>query len=430
MASLEVAFEVPHHILQGLTSGTLERVGGVIRDTASKQVVTWLRDSNVLQNITNLPQIPFPNPLNLVIGAAQVGARLLDGHLTRDAIGGVSSQVQEVHRLVEAVSGQVAGVSQQVSSLAMLNTFMAGGQVLNFALSSVSLYATMKRFDHLSRQVDAVGALVRAEFNRQRDLDFKTALQSARDVFESKPSGYRDATMTAAIEGLFQARIRFVEDYEAALKDHQTAHHLMLAQQSLIRALYAEISRVRCYLFTGDVEMARRRLLEDREQFREAVVRLVKLWLGSYPALYFHKDVPVELLNRFLVVQHWLASPDDMNAVNKHEVLASTVLQYRTDFWNDDVVQDDVRNWILKWPNERIAQKVGALANDVAHAELLIENYQHLLGFELELAALRLSSESWEDWENRVQDADLEKHGAALIIDQEALDQATWRLSL
>ncbi len=86
MGLIEVAFEVPQHVLSGLSRGALQRIGGVIVDASTKQVVMWLRESNILQTATNLPLLPIPNPINWIIGAAQVGASLIDGHFTREAV--------------------------------------------------------------------------------------------------------------------------------------------------------------------------------------------------------------------------------------------------------------------------------------------------------------------------------------------------------
>ena len=42
--NLNVLFDVPAQVAQGLANGSLERVGGVVRDTSSKQVVMWLQE--------------------------------------------------------------------------------------------------------------------------------------------------------------------------------------------------------------------------------------------------------------------------------------------------------------------------------------------------------------------------------------------------
>ena len=42
--NLNVVFDVPALVVQGLMNSSLERVGGVVRDSSSKQVVMWLQE--------------------------------------------------------------------------------------------------------------------------------------------------------------------------------------------------------------------------------------------------------------------------------------------------------------------------------------------------------------------------------------------------
>ena len=44
MPQIEVMLEVAPQIALGLASGRLERVGGVVREAGSKQIVMWLRE--------------------------------------------------------------------------------------------------------------------------------------------------------------------------------------------------------------------------------------------------------------------------------------------------------------------------------------------------------------------------------------------------
>lgn len=50
MPVIQVLLEVAPHIAAGLASGRLERVGGVILDAKSKQVVAWLREGGQIKN--------------------------------------------------------------------------------------------------------------------------------------------------------------------------------------------------------------------------------------------------------------------------------------------------------------------------------------------------------------------------------------------
>jgi hypothetical protein len=45
MNTVDATFIIPPHVALGLSNGSLERVGGVVREIKSKQVVTWLREN-------------------------------------------------------------------------------------------------------------------------------------------------------------------------------------------------------------------------------------------------------------------------------------------------------------------------------------------------------------------------------------------------
>ncbi len=69
--ALTVTFTLANWIVKGLADGTLTRVGGVVVDASTKQVVTWLRD------VTNNSPVPKPsgspnNLLNLIVSGANL----------------------------------------------------------------------------------------------------------------------------------------------------------------------------------------------------------------------------------------------------------------------------------------------------------------------------------------------------------------------
>ncbi|MBZ0286511.1 MAG: hypothetical protein K8I30_02775, partial [Anaerolineae bacterium] len=197
MSNLEVVFEVPRHIEAGLSSGLFQRVGGVIVESTTKQVVAWLRDGGVdtVRDVVS----SVPSPLAIIMTAARIGVSLIDGKLTRDSI--------------QQVSEQVAGVSRQVQTVTAITAFTATGQVVNLALAGVSFVATMHRLDRLSEEVSKLGAAVHAEFARDRDLRFKKALQAARDVFETSSVDHRNRAIRDAVDGLYEARENFLMDF-------------------------------------------------------------------------------------------------------------------------------------------------------------------------------------------------------------------------
>lgn len=419
MPNLEVVFHVPNIILRGLASGQLERVGGVIRDVATKQVVTWLRDTGVWNSTDELPQ-----PLDLIMGAARAATTLHDGRQTRRMIVDLSDQVRQAN-------SQINEVSQQVASVKALNTFIAGGQIINFAMSAVSLFVTLKRLDQLSAEIIRLGDLVQSEFRRDRDMGFKVAIQAARDAFESDLSTYQDNAARSAIDGLYEARENFLTEYDQVMKISNSGQHLMLAKHYLIRALYAESSRIRCYLITRGSDIAQRRLMEDLPRIRESSKQLVTALLGQKSAIYFHKDVPSESLDRFLQLQRWLKSPDLDEELDESLFIFEVMDRLRADFWNSATIQDeygDIFSQITRRPVKSFIDHLSGIPERLANAEMVVENYHHLLGFNLEMQSMRLSLPEWEQLATPEM---LQYHdGFAMIVDADTLQTAERRLSI
>jgi len=66
MVAEQVILEIPEAILKGLQNGTYERVGGVVREVASKRVVAWLRETGGL-TLANSIGIPI-SPVDIIDG--------------------------------------------------------------------------------------------------------------------------------------------------------------------------------------------------------------------------------------------------------------------------------------------------------------------------------------------------------------------------
>lgn len=92
METLTTTFVIPDWISSGLANGAYERMGGVIREARSKQVVAWLREGFTPEGNSLLPleRIPIQGMLSItsaasilnlgvsVIGFAVIAHRLND----------------------------------------------------------------------------------------------------------------------------------------------------------------------------------------------------------------------------------------------------------------------------------------------------------------------------------------------------------------
>jgi len=106
---LNVVFDVPSKIAQGLSDGSLERVGGVVRDSSSKQIVTWLQDggSEVSKVLSNPPLAGGLNALaiaNPMIATVNLGVSVAGFALVLNQLNRISDQIRSIEKKVDRIS--------------------------------------------------------------------------------------------------------------------------------------------------------------------------------------------------------------------------------------------------------------------------------------------------------------------------------------
>jgi len=419
MSSFDIVYQVPDTVKMGLATGVLQRIGGAIQYSSSysstRQVVAFLRDETTTKSALSLAG-QLPSPLNGILTLARTAATLYDGRQTRKAVYNVGQNVREVRNLIEIVSHQVNDVNQQVRLVLTLGKFTSTGMILNLALAAASFSETMQRLDMLSQEVAKLGEIVRAEFARDRDIRFKKALQNARDVFEIRND---QTAVRLAIDGLYEAREHFLADFQEALRNEHSLDALQKAQHYLTRAMYAEISRIRCYLASGDTELAKKRFEEDLPHLRDCSRILVDAWLDNRAAVFFHAEVESENLDRFVQVRKWLDFPDTWFDVDAAGFLFSLIDELRHDFWNPAAKEPSEGRLRKVLPGRRSGGQI-ELTDRLEQSEIIIENYQRLIGFELELHAM---NQPLDEWCGLVKEQDINQHGLALLVDTDAMGQ-------
>ncbi|MGB1286352.1 MAG: hypothetical protein ACPG7F_07465 [Aggregatilineales bacterium] len=399
MSQLEVVFEVPQIIASGLATGQYQRIGGVIVERGSKQVVAWLRDGGLVETATSVA------PGNLLGNAVQTAASLADGHLTR----------QSIHAL-----------GQTVESAAR---FTATGQVINLAISGATLLAVKKHFQQLQTQLEALEAAMNQQFEQDRTAKFTAVLDMTRDALEMTDVSQRQANAKLATESLYEARNYFLDELDNLVEadyDHQILPYM---QNLLRRAMLAHLTIVKCYMIRGDDTLARKILNEKYQKFEKYVDILLQHWLSPHGAIYFHPEVDSKDMARYLQIQKWR---DDKDAFEVDATfLLQTINNVRGDFWNQDVEEKlaeqygNILERVTRRPPEQTKEDiVAALADNLAQAEILIENFERLRGFELELQSMRLMLDderidhlrTLNDWEQQITEDDLMTGQIACIM--------------
>ena len=103
--NINVLFDVPALVAQGLMNGSLERVGGVVRDSSSKQVVMWLQEggSEVSKALANPPLagIKALTAANSLLSAANLGVSVAGFAVVLQQLNRISEQIKAVEAKVD-----------------------------------------------------------------------------------------------------------------------------------------------------------------------------------------------------------------------------------------------------------------------------------------------------------------------------------------
>ena len=98
---LNVVFDLPAVVAKGLRDGTLERVGGVVRDSSSKKIVMWLQEggSEVSKAWSRPPFMTATNSLAIVdLGVSVTGFAMVLNQLHH-----ISDQIRTIEAKVEQI---------------------------------------------------------------------------------------------------------------------------------------------------------------------------------------------------------------------------------------------------------------------------------------------------------------------------------------
>ncbi len=374
---LDVVFEIPAKIALGLASGRLERVGGIIRTTGSKQIVAWLRESG---------QLAFSDPgataglLQAVQkssgGLAAVATSVLDAAVTAQS-----------HRLLM----RQMKVIERLSNLAVITG------VLNLGLGAISFVTMFQNTTRLAK-------LIIAEAQRDREIQRQSVIEYL-GMLKSLSEERQNLASELAVLPILQTRNNLLKDFQEMLNERRwTLEQTQSTIHLLVSTMQLDVLHVRSYLDTGQTDAAKSRLNECVEQYSAHVRAFVEQLLGEYPAKYFHGDVSSEDFQRYLLIEEWLRGEKD--------ILLDIVEERRSDFWDRSAIGALRPNWLPAFKRGKRLDHLTALTL----AELLIEYQQRLEGYKIEIATLRMSVDEWDSLTN------LEERDFAVVVDLEQLD--------
>jgi hypothetical protein len=255
MSLVNVTAVAPTGLAEGLASGVLERIGGLIREVGSGRIVAFVRELREIGRLKDL--------------AADVAGLLGGG---------------------------------------------AGLGVLNLGVATMGFVVMHRRIGALEQRLHETQTAL-AEINQKLDLEFYAnlgaALNLADGAFTLRNARNRDAHATEAINRLMAAIHHYSVLLHAAPSCGGHGAEAYLATLCLAHAAVA-----RCYLELGELEQAER-FLDTRGALLEGLVRRhVCALLTSNPAAYLHPSLKGRVdLRRLTRVCRWMDPSMDENAV-------------------------------------------------------------------------------------------------------------------
>ena len=409
MPLIEVMLEVAPRIALGLASGQLERVGGVVREAGSKQVVMWLREGGLIES----------NP--------DLAGGLLKAVLQASSGGMVSTFTGAANLAATARSHYM--IMQGLGALTNLVGVVGGIGVLNLAATTVSTTILLKRLSELERGIEGLYEHISREFSADRQVKLEAAIHAATDALNMDGPLNRNLQANSAIDKLFAARQHIWREVDALKGSSGDSANNQLMQNNILQAMQLDSLRSRCLLEINELPRAKAYLVDKLESYRETSRLLVHRLLGEHRAVYFHKSVQESDLFRYLAIEFWLHAKGDR--------LLEILLANRHDFWNQEVADESKIAKPGKARRVHLPNRSKGESEDHPHidaltqSELLIENYQRFQGIQAEIEAIERLGITHSEWEKQVDEAlsiadvKLEDYNDyVLLIDQEFLDSA------
>jgi tetratricopeptide (TPR) repeat protein len=411
MTTLTTTFDIPAKILEGLTTGSYERVGGVVRDVVTKQIVMWLRETGG-SSIT--PAIPLP--LDPVTGALSVAISAINT--------GVSAYgFHQVNGKLEGMSQQLGTIAQTVQRMEGVLQITSAASILNLGVSAAGFAVILHRLNELEGRLQKSQEVLN-KINHKIDLgyyaNFRAALDLANSAFTmSKPENRKNCAL--------QAINRFLEAEHiyADYVDQELEKKSQIADEYLLTLSLAYLAEARCYLELEEFDTALQRFREGSVKLRSRICRYIELLLTSNPAAYLHPQLKEQIdLRRLTKIYQWLDPRLDEAAVfelqrknlynlEKEQGIASGY-KWVTSLPDAIVMSTEVKGTIFGNKEETKEEAMKRLPQVFEVMESMVETNQRFEAYQLEVQAIAQLGMSFYGW-TQLTVSDSQSEGANLM---------------
>lgn len=386
MNTVEATFQVPEHIVQGLSNGTYERVGGVVREVESKQVVAWLRE------------------------AYETGEPGSSNILSPFSVSAVSS-------------------------------------TLNLAVSTMGFIIVLKRLGVIEQKLEQAREILQT-IDYKIDLsfyaNFRAALDLAINAFTMTNSETRKMSAMQAINRFLEA-----EHHYTKLTDIEIGNGSPVADKYLSTLCLAYITEARCYLELEEIDTARRRLQECAAILRPWFEKHINTLLTSNPAAYLHPSLKEQVgLKRLTRVYQWLEPGLDESDVFEKQRENLFKLAQNPEEWTNSrpqairkskggsATQTNVLKSIAKQSKDTLfmilqiaaSESLGKVVMKSSETEIynrlpatmglmesMVEDYNRLAMYQSEVEMIHRLGMSFQEWRQLTPSSNAHGNGADLI---------------
>lgn len=395
-------------LVKGLADGTFERVGGIIREVGTKQIVTWLRESGSTTSFPNLLNLVFPLT-NLIPSENNTALSAKELAKINQQLGTIEQQVGNIQQGLQ----QAQGILQVTSAASMLNL---GVSVMGFAVIN-------HRLSELEQRLKQAQELL-TKINRKIDIgyyaNFKAALGLATNALTMSKAENRERMAVEAINRFLEAE-HIYKDYT----DKELEQSSQIADEYLLTLSLAYIAEARCHLELGEPDTALCRFQEGAGFLRSRVQKYVDILLTSNPAVYLHPQFKGEInLRRLTAIYQWIDPALDENDVFELQRENLVKLVQDPKQWLSSLPSAIVDRSEVKWgllganPTplsgrfEKAAYK--RLPQTLETIESLIETNRRFEAYQAEVQAIAQLGISFHDW-LKLSPAEVKPEGAELM---------------
>lgn len=372
MSEINVSAQIPEQISDGLKSGVYERIGGAIREVATREIIAWLREA-----------CDSSEPV--------------------------------------------------VSGLLSLSSTPANANALTLALTTMEFAVVMKRLEAIQKQLrDLQEVLDTIDYKIDLSFyaNFRAALDLASNTFSMSDTETRRVSAMQAINRFLEAEHHYTE-----LVDIEIANQSQVADEYLYTLCLAYVTETWCYLELNELETAQRRLQEGLAVLKPRFEKHTATLLTSNPAAYLHPSLKHQIdLKRLTRVYRWLLPGVDENKIfemqrdnlfrlaeHPEEWMKSLPQAIRLPIKGPFFSQERLIKWAKQVSAFNVARRIAGLASPFTFAskaasgdsdedmfarlpgtlqliELMIEQYGRFETYLAELQIVRKAGMSFQQW--------------------------------